>query len=139
MKIYTDAAYDVKTGTAGLAVIVHQAPQNLIYKYYHSQLKDNHAAEFLAFFLAVQQTIVINPDPDLLRVFHTDSKIVAQSIEKRYCKQETYRHYLDKLLPLWDSFSLAFVKWIPEKDNRAADHAAKQALMKQGNYQSLSD
>lgn len=93
----------------------------------------NHEAEFGAFLHALNYCL----EKRYLQVsFRTDSQLVERAVEKRYVKNQTYDHYLQKALVLIDRFDLFFLKWIPDKQNRNADELAKKAIFLQKNHPS---
>ena len=61
-----------------------------------------------------------------------DSRIVIQSLDKRYVKEERYNDYLQQILPLVDACKLLYWKWIPDKENKFTDQIARQALRRKG-------
>lgn len=60
----------------------------------------------------------------------SDSKIVVSSIDKAYVKNEEFKPYLERALTLIEQFDLFFIKWIPDKENKAADVLAREAILK---------
>ena len=59
---------------------------------------------------------------------HTDSKVTADAISKRYTKKEANRIVLKEIQKQVNHFPQLFVKWIPESENKGADQLARQAL-----------
>ncbi|MEG0438913.1 MAG: reverse transcriptase-like protein, partial [Solibacillus sp.] len=47
-----------------------------------------------------------------------------------YVKNEEFKPYLEKALQLIEQFDLFFIKWIPDKENKAADALAREAIQK---------
>lgn len=125
--LYTDAATDTETQlcTAGI-LLVHAGQQ--------TQLKqalpdgDNHHAEFLAAIAGFDALLKLagTTASNSTILFYTDSKIVADSLEKHYAKH--YQPLVDQLLDRQSKFALVISKWIPEKQNQGAHHLAQQAL-----------
>lgn len=107
-------------------LIVHDGQQ--------SQLKlplqatDNHHAEYLAAIAGFKALInQLKTDTKQITVlYYTDSKIVADSVEKQYAKH--YQSLVDELLILQAQFGLVVTRWVPEKQNQGAHHLAQQAL-----------
>lgn len=131
IKIFTDAAYQPKTGQAGLAIIIRLEGQQKTYKIFLQEVYDNHQAEFIA----IDQALKILEAENLLNnslFFYSDSKIVVDSIEKAYVKEAQYQPYLESILSRYQGLDLAFFQWLPEKENKGADALSKQALLKQG-------
>ncbi|MGF3115260.1 ribonuclease HI family protein [Facklamia sp. P12937] len=137
MWIQIDAAFDPKTKEAGLAFLVFNGEKVATFKFYINECLDNHQAEFFALRLAMQWIKQEKLKTDQLIQIKTDSKIVFQSIEKRFAKKDYFSKLLKDILFEMDYYPLLFLKWIPEKENRAADQAAKQALRKQGKVKTL--
>lgn len=89
----------------------------------------NHEAEFKVLIEALKQAIA-NEDNQQTVLLHSDSKIVVQTIEKNYAKNEKYQPYLAEYQQLEKNFPLLLIKWLPESQNKAADMLARQALQK---------
>ncbi|MGX7108189.1 ribonuclease HI family protein [Facklamia miroungae] len=132
MWIQIDAAFDPKTKEAGLAFLVFDKGNVDTHKFFLAKITDNHLAEFISLLLAMQWLKQQNLKANQLIQIKTDSKIVFQSINKQYAKKEHFKVLLTTILNEMNKYPLLFLKWIPEKENRAADQAAKQALHKQG-------
>lgn len=135
--IHIDAAFNPKTQEAGLAYYVQRDGQEYQEKIYLSKLHDNHLAEFCCLFYGLKWIQQHEKNFDQMIVIKTDSKIVAQSVEKGYVKSERYKYQLEEILHLIAQYKLLFVNWVPEKENRIADHLAKQALHRQGKVRLL--
>ena len=135
LTIYMDAAFDPKTGEAGLAYVIIDGQSRQSKKYYCSKLMDNHQAEFVCLRQVLRDLLLVKSS---LNQVITDSKIVADSFDKGYVKSNNYQAYLSEILQLADQFDLIFVTWLPEKKNRQADGLAKQALHRQGLVEVLS-
>ena len=120
IQVYTDAAVNPKSQLAVIAIRIDSQTQTEKVPI----ACDNHYAEFYALKRALEEI----KETTQTIICYTDSKVVAQSIEKRYVHQEAYKPLLAAILRLQEQFSLVFVKWIPEKENKAADIAAKQFL-----------
>ena len=125
--LYTDAATNIDTqhSAAGI-LIIHAGKQQQLY----AQLPDgdNHHAEFyaaLAGFNALLET-VNDAAKNVTVQYFTDSKIVAESVEKRYAKH--YQDLVDQLLAKQAQFGLVITQWLPEKQNQGAHNLAQQAL-----------
>lgn len=126
LEIYIDGASAGNPGPSGIGIFI-KGEGHLIKISEHIGECDNHRAEFHACIRALQEAILLESSIISLR---SDSKIVVSSIEKRYVKNEQYKPLLDKILQLADQFELFFVKWIPDKENRAADALAREAIIK---------
>ena len=131
IKIYVDAAFHPVTHQAGLAIIFNQDGQQSHYKIHLPEVYDNHQAEFIALDQALKILEAEYSLSDTL-FFYSDSKLVVQSVEKAYVKDSHYQGYLESILSRYRLASLAFIQWLPGKENKGADGLAKQALHKQG-------
>ncbi|WP_105956019.1 ribonuclease HI family protein [Apilactobacillus quenuiae] len=123
-KLYTDAATMNKLGySSGGILIIHNKRQIQI----KVKLKanNNHDAEFEACLMGFKKVKEIAEKNETI-IYYTDSKIVYDSLEKRYAKH--YQLQLNKILSLQDSFSLVINNWISDKKNEGAHNLAQQAL-----------
>ena len=127
IRLYTDAAVKGNPGPAGVGVLfLTDNGQNQL----TFPLKDtwnNHHAEFQAVVLGLQ-TLIDNGLTEEMVFFHTDSHIVAQSIDKEYVKDKNAKPYLEQILKLIDQFPIVTTTWIPQAKNKGADNLARQAL-----------
>ncbi len=130
--INLDAAFDPAKKAAGLAFNVQKEGRQISAKFYIENIQDNHQAEFLSFYQALIWLEQSLEEKDTPVSFNTDSSILAQSFDKRYVKSTLYDSILQACFQISDQFSLLFLQWVPEGNNRAADALAKQALLKQG-------
>ncbi|WP_124058831.1 ribonuclease HI family protein [Vaginisenegalia massiliensis] len=130
IRIFTDAAYNPKTKEAGLGVVLFVNQSRFDYHEFLPQAGDNHEAEFTAVQLAMQQLGQHVSHQDEVILLHCDSKIVIQSLDKQYAKQEAYHLLLKKSLNQIAQYPNFYWKWIPEKENLAADQVARHALHK---------
>jgi ribonuclease HI len=73
-------------------------------------------------------TVCIWQDQTIL--LYTDSKVVAQTIDKNYTNNPDFRKYLEEIQELLPYFTLLIVQWIPESQNKGADHLARQGVAK---------
>lgn len=123
MTLYVDAARNVHNGQSavGAVLIVNKHQQQL--KNDLPQSADNHEAEFMGLIWGIKQL----PMVDNLQIY-TDSKIVADAIQKKYAKH--YQSYVDRIISLLSEFPLVLISWIPEKQNHGAHQLAMQALKK---------
>lgn len=123
MTLYVDAARNVHDGQSavGAVLIINKQQQQL--KKALPQSADNHEAEFMGLIWSIKQL----PMLDNLQIY-TDSKIVADAIQKKYAKH--YQSYVDQIMTLLTEYPLVLVNWIPEKQNQGAHQLAMQALKK---------
>ena len=127
IKVYTDAAVNGNPGDVGLGVLVLKDGEQLPFKISVEEKMDNHLAEFTAINWALGWLLEEGHQEELI-FMHTDSKVTADAISKRYTKKEANRIVLKEIQNKLKDFSQLFVKWIPESENRGADQLARQAL-----------
>ena len=127
IKVYTDAAVNGNPGDVGLGVLVLKDGEQKPFKISVEEKMDNHLAEFTAIDWALGWLLEEGLQEELI-FMHTDSKVTADAISKRYTKNEANRIVLKEIQNKLKDFSQLFVKWIPESENRGADQLARQAL-----------
>ena len=127
IKVYTDAAVNGNPGDVGLGVLVLKDGEQLPFKISVEEKMDNHLAEFTAINWALGWLLEEGLQEELI-FMHTDSKVTADAISKRYTKKEANRIVFKEIQNKLKDFSQLFVKWIPESENRGADQLARQAL-----------
>ncbi len=127
IKVYTDAAVNGNPGDVGLGVLVLKDGEQLPFKISVGEKMDNHLAEFTAINWALGWLLEEGLQEELI-FMHTDSKVTADAISKRYTKKEANRTVLKEIQNKLKDFSQLFVKWVPESENRGADQLARQAL-----------
>lgn len=127
IKVYTDAAVNGNPGDVGLGFLVLKDGEQLPFKISVGEKMDNHLAEFTAINWALGWLLEEGLQEELI-FMHTDSKVTADAISKRYTKKEANRIVLKEIQNKLKDFSQLFVKWIPESENRGADQLARQAL-----------
>ena len=127
IKVFTDAAVNGNPGDVGLGVLVIKDGEQKPFKISVEEKMDNHLAEFTAINWALGWLLEEGLQEELI-FMHTDSKVTADAISKRYTKKEANRIVLKEIQNKLKDFSQLFVKWIPESENRGADQLARQAL-----------
>ena len=127
IKVYTDAAVNGNPGDVGLGVLVLKDGEQKPFKISVEEKMDNHLAEFTAIDWALGWLLEEGLQEELI-FMHTDSRVTADAISKRYTKKEANRIVLKEIQNKLKDFSQLFVKWIPENENRGADQLARQAL-----------
>ena len=127
IKVFTDAAVNGNPGDVGLGVLVLKDGEQLPFKISVEEKMDNHLAEFTAINWALGWLLEEGLQEELI-FMHTDSKVTADAISKRYTKKEANRIVLKEIQNKLKDFSQLFVKWIPESENKGADQLARQAL-----------
>ncbi len=88
-------------------------------------MMDNHEAEFTACKKALELCLEKKHDTVWLR---SDSQAVVHAIEKGFVRNSQYKHLLEDILKMTKQLNLFFVKWIPSKENKAADELARKAI-----------
>lgn len=126
LEIYIDGASAGNPGPSGIGVFIKGEGHHIKISEYIGET-NNHVAEFTALIRGLEEANKLNATLISLR---SDSKIVVASIEKCYVKNEQFKPLLDRALTLIQQFELFFIKWIPEKENRAADALAREAIQK---------
>lgn len=124
IEVYIDGASTGNPGNAGIGIYIknngeierHSLPVGNV---------SSHEAEFLALIKALQICLENNYT---VVSFRTDSKVVDDSIEKRFAKREPFKTLVEEAIHYIDQFELFFLKWIPSKDNSVADQLARQAI-----------
>ncbi|AWE07069.1 ribonuclease HI [Lysinibacillus sp. 2017] len=126
LEIYIDGASAGNPGPSGIGLFlkgegVHLKISEPI------GLTNNHQAEFIALVRGLEEAKKTGSTFISVR---SDSKIVVSSIEKNYVKNEEFKPYLQHAQQLIEEFELFFIKWIPDKENKAADALARAAILK---------
>lgn len=124
LEVYIDGASAGNPGPSGIGIFIKGEGHLLKLK---ERIEDtnNHIAEFTALVRGLEEAKKLGSSFVSMR---SDSKIVVASIEKSYVKNEEFKPFLDQALALIDQFDFFFIKWIPDKENRAADALAREAL-----------
>ena len=128
LKIYVDASTKGNPGPSGAGIVfVDGAVQHQ----YHFPLSSmsNHEAEFASLKLALTLALEQETHHDTTLVY-TDSKVVAETIDKGFTQNKSFQPYLKEIQYLLPKFPLIIIQWIPEKQNKGADHLARQGLQK---------
>lgn len=127
IKLFVDGAATGKEGYAAIGIlIVEDGIQKQIGIPLEDRM-DNHSAEFEALLYGLRYLKTQNKQEQLIFCY-TDSKLVAESIRKKYTKQAEHRLYLEEALQNMGAFTNFYLEWVPEKENKGADNLAKQAL-----------
>ncbi|WP_323702356.1 ribonuclease HI family protein [Mammaliicoccus sp. Dog046] len=90
-------------------------------------IMDNHRAEWEGFIYSIERAIELEVKNALI---YTDSKLIGDSIDKGFVKNEMFKPYFLKFKQLESNFDLIFVKWIPRAQNREANQLAQTKLRK---------
>jgi len=126
IRVYTDGATSGNPGTSGVGIFIKSNGNTYDYSIPLDGVFSNHEAEFHAVIHALE--ICSKNFPDEILSFHSDSKIVVDTILKDYTKNEQFRPLLEQIREQATHFTYFFIKWIPEKNNKRADQLAKQAI-----------
>ena len=124
LEVYIDGASAGNPGASGIGIFI-KGEGHLIKISEVIEDTNNHVAEFKALVRGLEEAKKLGSDFVWMR---SDSKIVVASIEKEYVKSEEFKPYLEQALALIETFPTFFIKWISDKENRAADALARQAI-----------
>lgn len=125
IKLYTDAGLNTNLNLAAISYVIKYDEKTITYAEPQTA-KDNHYLEFEALNKALDKVIELGLN-DIIFV-HSDSKILIDSINKKYSKH--YQDILDEILKKLERFSMYFVKHIPDKNNNFAHTLVHQELIK---------
>lgn len=126
IKIYIDAAtHQTKYISAGGMVALFNKEQLQIKQ--ALKAKNNNEAEFEILLFALKFALANNWEQKTIFIY-SDSRIVIQSLEKKYAKDDSFSILLNQILTLTNKFELLFIEWQGGKQNKGADNLAKQAL-----------
>lgn len=126
IEVYIDGASAGNPGPSGAGIFIKTDENTSRFSIPLGNMS-NHEAEFHALIEALQ--ICLKKGYKVVS-FRTDSELVERSIAKEYVKNTSYVPLLDQALALIKKFDLFFIKWIPSKENRAADQLARAAIRK---------
>ncbi|WP_332651288.1 ribonuclease HI family protein [Lysinibacillus sp. 54212] len=126
LEVYIDAASAGNPGPSGIGIFIKGEGHHIQISEFIGE-SNNHIAEFTALVRGLEEASKLNSPLISMR---SDSKIVVSSVEKAYVKNDEFKPYLEKALLLIDQFDLFFIKWVSDKENRAADALARQAIHK---------
>ncbi|QBK25897.1 ribonuclease HI family protein [Ureibacillus thermophilus] len=126
LEVYIDGASSGNPGPSGIGLFIKGEGHSIQIGEFIGDT-NNHVAEFIALIRGLEEAKKLGTSFVSVR---SDSKIVVNSVEKRYVKNEVFKPYLETALKLVEEFELFFIKWIPEQQNKAADQLARQAIRK---------
>ncbi|MBP0724156.1 reverse transcriptase-like protein [Bacillus sp. RG28] len=124
IEVYIDGASKGNPGPSGAGVFIKGTSEPHFFSIPLPEMS-NHEAEFNALIHAL--TLCIEKKYSIVS-FRTDSKVVEETIEKKFTKNTVFKPLLDKALLLIDQFDLFFIKWIPSNLNKVADELARKAI-----------
>lgn len=126
LEVYIDGASAGNPGPSGIGLFL-KGEGHLIKISEPIGQTNNHQAEFTALVRGLEEAKKLGVTFVSMR---SDSKIVVSSIEKNYVKNEEFKPFLQRAQVLIEQFDLFFIKWIPDKENKAADALAREAILK---------
>ncbi|GMA08307.1 ribonuclease HI [Tetragenococcus halophilus subsp. flandriensis] len=128
IKSYIDASTKGNPGPSGGGIVLSGEDLYEQNAFALSHLT-NHQAEFAVFSHLLDDLYERNLHTQTILVY-TDSKILAQTVQKNYTKNQDFKKYLLEIQEKLTNFPLLLIKWIPESQNKGADHLARQGLQK---------
>lgn len=126
LEVYIDGASAGNPGPSGIGIFIKGEGHHIKISE-PIGMTNNHIAEFTALIRGLEEALKIGATFVSMR---SDSKIVVSSIEKEYVKNEEFKPFLLEAMALIEQFELYFIKWIPDKENKAADALAREAILK---------
>lgn len=121
--VYFDGASKGSPGQSGIGVFINN--QGVVQTFKNTiGIMSSHEAEWKAFIKGLELCVENNFREAL---FHSDSKIIIDSIEKKFVKNVLFKNDLTIALQLIDQFEQFFLKWVPSKENKA-DSLARETL-----------
>lgn len=129
LKVYIDAATKGNPGPSGGGLMI-TGDKGYFQKSFPLGELTNHQAEFAIFIKALEFIIAEGWQEETI-LCYTDSKVLARTIEKNHTKNKDFLPYLLAFQELEAAFPLLIIQWIPESQNKGADHLARQGLQKQ--------
>lgn len=129
LEVYIDGASSGNPGPSGIGLFIKGEGHSIQIGEYIGE-SNNHIAEFTALIRGLEEAKKLGTTFVSVR---SDSKIVVNSMEKQFVKNEEFKPYLEKALLLSREFELFFIKWIPDNQNKTADVLARQAIHKNKN------
>ncbi|MFD2044723.1 RNase H family protein [Ornithinibacillus salinisoli] len=125
IEVYTDGSSIGNPGPSAAGIYIKAGEDKYEYSFPLGVLS-NHEAEFLAVIKALE--VCKEKFPNEILSFRSDSRLVVDTIEKDFTKNQTFLPLLEKIRERSSSFPYFFIKWIPEKSNGNADKLARKAI-----------
>lgn len=134
IEVYIDGASAGNPGPSGAGIFIkgngylirHASPLDVM---------SNHEAEFHACLKALE---LCREHGFSIISIRSDAKVVVDAVEKKYVKSNKFKPLLAVILREMEAhFDYAFIKWIPDNQNKEADQLARQAV--QQSMEKLSD
>ena len=128
IKAFIDASTKGNPGPSGGGIVLLSDQEQ---KQYHFPLVNmtNHQAEFAVFLRLLELLVENNLNEETIMVY-SDSKVLVSTIDKDYTRNPDFETYLQTIQQKLPHFPLLILQWIPEKQNKGADHLARQGLQK---------
>lgn len=128
IKAYIDASTKGNPGPSGGGILLvdGQAQQQL---HFPLPVLTNHQAEFAVLEQLLTHLIEAGQTAETIMVY-SDSKVLVSTIDKNHTNNSDFQAYLIRIQSLLTHFPLLILQWIPEKQNKGADHLARQGLQK---------
>ncbi|AYW50409.1 MAG: ribonuclease HI family protein [Tetragenococcus halophilus] len=128
IKSYIDASTKGNPGPSGGGIVLLGEDIYEQESFALTQLT-NHQAEFAVFSHLLDILYKRDLHTQTILVY-TDSKILAQTVQKDYTKNRDFKKYLVEIQEKLTNFPLLLIEWVPESKNKGADHLARQGLQK---------
>ncbi|MFP7493838.1 ribonuclease HI family protein [Terribacillus saccharophilus] len=125
IEVYTDGATSGNPGASGAGIVIIKEGTRKTYSI-HLGMMTNHEAEFWAIIKALE--ICHKDHPEDIISLRSDSQAAVQAIDKEHTKNKEFQPLLEQVMQLSRDFPYFFIKWIPEKQNKAADQLAREAI-----------
>ncbi|MFD2728177.1 ribonuclease HI family protein [Enterococcus camelliae] len=129
LKIHIDASTKGNPGPSGGGFMITGNDTYVQKSFALPQLFTNHQAEFAVLLSLLDYLLENNLNEQFITIY-TDSKLVEQTIAKRFTKNPDFLFIVDEIITKLAFFPLLFLKWIPEANNKGADNLARQGLKK---------
>ena len=128
IKAYIDAATKGNPGPSGGGIML--TGENIyIQESFPLPVISIHQAEF-ATFCRLLDFLQESKYTDQTIMVYTDSKILAQTVDKNYTNNADIKKYLEDFQEKLKFFPMLILQWIPESKNKGADNLARQGLQK---------
>lgn len=130
IKAFIDASTKGNPGPSGGGILL--VPTDSPQEQYHFSLKDqltNHEAEFAVFLHLLHLLIEKQQTAETVLVY-SDSKVLVSTVDHNTTKNPLFLPWLTAIQALLPHFQLLILQWLPESQNKGADHLARQGLAK---------
>lgn len=128
IKAYIDASTKGNPGPSGGGILLLK-DQNQQQLHFPLPVLTNHQAEFAVLERLLEQLLQEEQVTETIMVY-SDSKVLVSTIDKNHTNNPDFQDYLIRIQSLLSHFPLLILQWIPEKQNKGADHLARQGLQK---------